>query len=488
MKFGHVILVAVVAAVCAEAGSLTAGVAVKGFHEFSPIGVPLAGYNHGARRVPDWPVPKKTAYTTFMMPATGTFNDNYCKVLTLDDGNGGLLALVTLDVIGSDTTMNQLVLEALEVAGSRFNMENVIFTGSHTHSGPGAVSPRLLWALAPATDLLVEEVQAEFVKNIAATILEAEAAMEPATMDIGIEQVKNLTVNRIAKNIPWLEIDDIDPNMAVIGVNKADGSVLATVFNLAFHSVCYGPSNMHMSADLAGSAQRAVEDAIGGVGLYINGDAGDIDPARGQIVNGKALPDMCAGGTETSDDFVGGKLLAERVVAARAKLSPTADATLTTAFHATSFGPTSMNLTLGRIGNCTQGGPLDICSFCKFLDCSANLHLDGNWVDGAAPLWYSGVLFNVNGKKIPAVTFPGELLSTPGNEVRAAAKEMGFADGMAIFGYSQAHAGYFVSQRVYDYSGAPDLYESQLDFWGQLETHSLVLPPALDILKELSTK
>ena len=58
MKFGHVILVAVVAAVlaavCAEAaGSLTAGVAVKGFHEFSPIGVPLAGYNHGARRVPD---------------------------------------------------------------------------------------------------------------------------------------------------------------------------------------------------------------------------------------------------------------------------------------------------------------------------------------------------------------------------------------------------------------------------------------------------
>ena len=58
MKFGHVILIAVVAsvlaAVCVEAaGSLTAGVAVKGFHEFSPIGVPLAGYNHGDRRVPD---------------------------------------------------------------------------------------------------------------------------------------------------------------------------------------------------------------------------------------------------------------------------------------------------------------------------------------------------------------------------------------------------------------------------------------------------
>lgn len=29
-----------------------------------PKGVPLAGYNHGERRVPHWPEPQETKYTT----------------------------------------------------------------------------------------------------------------------------------------------------------------------------------------------------------------------------------------------------------------------------------------------------------------------------------------------------------------------------------------------------------------------------------------
>lgn len=34
-------------------------------------GVPLAGYNHGERRVPHWPLPVKTKYTYFMTPSQG---------------------------------------------------------------------------------------------------------------------------------------------------------------------------------------------------------------------------------------------------------------------------------------------------------------------------------------------------------------------------------------------------------------------------------
>lgn len=29
-----------------------------------PVGVPLAGYNHAERRVPDWPLVEETKYTT----------------------------------------------------------------------------------------------------------------------------------------------------------------------------------------------------------------------------------------------------------------------------------------------------------------------------------------------------------------------------------------------------------------------------------------
>lgn len=39
--------------------------------------------------------------------------------------------------------------------GFKIPFENVAMFGSHTHSGPGAITPEMLWAVAPATDLLV---------------------------------------------------------------------------------------------------------------------------------------------------------------------------------------------------------------------------------------------------------------------------------------------------------------------------------------------
>lgn len=36
-----------------------------------PVGAPLAGYNHGERRVKNWPIPHFTKYTTFMNPSVG---------------------------------------------------------------------------------------------------------------------------------------------------------------------------------------------------------------------------------------------------------------------------------------------------------------------------------------------------------------------------------------------------------------------------------
>ena len=43
----------------------------------APVGAPLAGYNHGERRVKNWPVPHFTKYTTFMNPSVGV--GMYCS-------------------------------------------------------------------------------------------------------------------------------------------------------------------------------------------------------------------------------------------------------------------------------------------------------------------------------------------------------------------------------------------------------------------------
>ena len=49
----------------------------------------------------------------------------------------------------------QLAYNMAAAKGFNIPFENVAMFGSHSHSGPGAITPEMLWAFAPATDLLV---------------------------------------------------------------------------------------------------------------------------------------------------------------------------------------------------------------------------------------------------------------------------------------------------------------------------------------------
>jgi hypothetical protein len=63
--------------------------------------------------------------------------------------------------------------------------ENCVISGSHTHSGPGAITPELLWELAPATDLLVPLLQKQMATYIADALITAQNNMKPAKLNIG---------------------------------------------------------------------------------------------------------------------------------------------------------------------------------------------------------------------------------------------------------------------------------------------------------------
>ena len=58
-------------------------------------------------------------------------------------------------VTGSDGTLAELAYDIATSKGFRIPFDNVAMFGSHSHSGPGAITPEFLWAVVPATDLLV---------------------------------------------------------------------------------------------------------------------------------------------------------------------------------------------------------------------------------------------------------------------------------------------------------------------------------------------
>uniref|UniRef100_A0A6B2L787 Neutral ceramidase n=1 Tax=Arcella intermedia TaxID=1963864 RepID=A0A6B2L787_9EUKA len=360
---------------------------------------------------------------------------------------------MTLDGIGSDGELNQMAYDIAADQGFTVPFENCLFSSSHSHSGPGAVSSDFLWSIAPATDLLVPELQRSLANSTAVAMLQALKNMVPAVMDIGMGDLIGVTQNRRAKFSPYVQPGSIDPHLGVIRLDAASNSQpIATIWNFAVHGVCYGPDNLQFSGDIMGKACEIIEKDIGGIALFINADAGDIDPAEG----------MCAG----VPDFKGSGLMAQAVEKVRATLKPTAAVEIQSYTQVIPFGPTNLNATLGRFDNCTSGGFLDICSICAVLDCDINAHLNSAWIQQNPR--FTAFSFVINGKSTITVSMPGEALLELGWWIRNDTLAMGF-DQTFLTGYSNNHMGYFATPDEYDIGG----YESELTLWG-IQTADLV--------------
>eukprot|EP01119_Soliformovum_irregulare_P005626 TRINITY_DN17381_c0_g1_i1.p1 TRINITY_DN17381_c0_g1~~TRINITY_DN17381_c0_g1_i1.p1 ORF type:complete len:487 (+),score=136.37 TRINITY_DN17381_c0_g1_i1:22-1461(+) len=410
-----------------------------------PLGVPLAGFNHGKRRVPYWPIPEFKNYTTFMTGNEGAWNPTWCKALVIDNG-AEQIAFATLDGIGSDENLNYEAYGIASTMGFNIPITNIIFSASHSHSGPGAVSADSLWSLAPATDLLVPEIRRKLATSIATSLVEAFHNLAPAKIDIGTGDLVGVTVNRRARISPYVQRDTIDPHLGVIRVDTAAGVPLATMWNFAIHGVCFGSDNLKFSSDIMGYASDVMEKQIGGIALFMNGDAGDIDPA----------PGMCKG---MPSSFAGGPIIADAVQKIWKSLNPTNQVSIIANSVELDFGPTNLNATFQRFDNCTTGGPLDICGICSFIQCEFNPHLGSAWLENTPR--FTGISFVINNVSSVIVSIPGEALVELGWWIRNDTLDLGYQQTL-LAGYSNAHMGYFATPNEYDIGG----YESQLTFWG----------------------
>lgn len=120
------------------------------------------------------------------------------------------------------------------------------------------------------------------------------------------------------------------------------------------------------------------------------------------------------------------------------------------------FGPLILNATLARFNNCSSGGPLDICTLCRVLDCTVNGHLESAWVENT-PTFTAVRISHPDGRTTGFVTCPGEALVELGSQVRADMAALGFTETF-FSGYSNNHMGYFATSNEYDVGG----YESQV--------------------------
>jgi neutral ceramidase len=437
------------AAASAQGGSVRAGAAkVNG----SLVGVPLAGYNHGKRRVPFWPVPEFTKYTSWMTPSTGVRDTCFVKALVIEVGSTSF-CFITMDGIGSEYTLLRQGYEIAAAQGFPLPFENLLMSGSHSHSGPGAIAPRMLWSIAPAIDFIVAEVAEFYANAIGQAMMDAYSALRPARIGAGMGNLVGVTANRRASFSPYVNKGTIDPHLGVLSLQELEtNTTIATLWNFAIHGVCYGPDNLEFSADIMGYACDLIEAQLGGVALFVNGDAGDIDPA----------PTMC----DLAPHFKGSPLMADAVVSVARGLTMSDSAELAVYAHNVPFGPTNLNYTLGRFNNCTTGGTLDICTLCSLLRCDINVHMPSSFIEND-PI-FTALRLSIAGNDTVIVSIPGEALVELGWWIRNDTQKLGF-ENTFLAGYSNSHMGYFATPDEYDIGG----YESQLTLWG-IDTAQMV--------------
>jgi len=211
---------------------------------------------------------------------TGPVSDPLFVKALLLKSDTETLALITVDAvavaeigrIGSDyiPVVRAQLEQALGIPPAK-----VLFSASHCHGAVcGDVAERTVQAVTEASRQLVPV-------RIGAGSGHEDRIMENRRFRLhsGAE-----ADSRHAYSLPPDEaiagIGPVDPEIGVLRLDRYDGRTLAVVYNFACHPILGVPGYAN-TADLTGFASKVIEEELGGgaVALFLQGCAGDINPA-----------------------------------------------------------------------------------------------------------------------------------------------------------------------------------------------------------------
>lgn len=204
--------------------------------------------------------------------STGVHDPLFAKVLVLDDG-ATAVAFVTLDLGSIRKEQTRRVRERVRAAAG---FDQVLLLASHSHSTPTFDEPFYATWLG------------ELEERIAGAVIEAHGRLAPARLGFGrgrAEEGHNRrkvsadgTVEMFWRNRERLPTSPVDYELGVLAVDSIGGAPIATLVNFACHPVVLGPENLELSADYPGAMNGVIEERVGGVSLFMQGAAGDINP------------------------------------------------------------------------------------------------------------------------------------------------------------------------------------------------------------------
>ncbi|MDW8308089.1 MAG: neutral/alkaline non-lysosomal ceramidase N-terminal domain-containing protein [Verrucomicrobiales bacterium] len=205
-------------------------------------------------------------------PATGVRDELFVKAVALRVGD------LTGVMVGTDALIvprevTALVAERL-AREPGLARERVYLSATHTHCSLGA------WGEGPVAEAFAGEFQPGarewFADRIVTAVRAALADLQPAALGHGRFDAPEFVRNRVVG-----QLGRVDPEFTFLVVRRADGQT-AVLGAFAAHATILGGDVMEFSGDYPGAWQRAVEQATGGMAVFLAGGVGSHSPVPGE--------------------------------------------------------------------------------------------------------------------------------------------------------------------------------------------------------------
>ncbi len=221
-------------------------------------------------------------YASRDKPSEGVRQDLYAKALAIEDGEGGKLVILALDLISMPDDLHEVLSKKLREEYD-IPRERLLINASHTHSGPEI---RVSKARHYEVDeerietcvRYYEKLRDELLPNI---LDEALAHGKPASLAYsyarcGFAMNRRTPTERGYINHPYPD-GPVDHDVPVLKITSEDGKLVAVLFGYACHNTTLG--FYEICGDYAGYAQAYIEEAHPEAkALFITGCGGDQNP------------------------------------------------------------------------------------------------------------------------------------------------------------------------------------------------------------------
>jgi len=246
------------------------------------------------------PYGAKMAGALVPRPSAGAADPLFVKAIVLE-GNGVRMAYAVFDLIGLTLAFGEQ-LKAAASAATGIPAENIVWSCTHTHSGP--VSINLFPSDVPdPVDYMWQE---SLIGKFAACVAEADRQKAPMRVSrmrayqLGVSYNRRLRYKDGREINTWLlnqgedlqcvgAAGPIDPEIGMLAFDDEAGTLQAVLFNFALHNNARGDGKL--SAEYTAVVAARLREAFGPqvVTLFMPGACGDQNPVASYRQTGDAL-------------------------------------------------------------------------------------------------------------------------------------------------------------------------------------------------------